>query len=226
MRKLIAFWMFIAALFAMIVPDVSDARTRHITVHTVRQTQSLRHVVNERSQTKYHREEQKRFIHNVRAVQLPNTPIACLVSAVYHEARGEAEQNKVNVARVVLARTHNEKFPETVCGVVHQRTPSVHSRSATICQFSWYCHLSTHPVIDTVAYRKSYVAALKAMKLDQERGSFKALYFNSTGSWDPYRYYLVSQIGHIWYLGECNGRCYVPKGRGRITHSHWRRVTA
>lgn len=52
--------------------------------------------------------------------------IDCLAKAIYHEARGESETGKKAVAMVIINRTNNPKFPNSICQVVHEPR-----------QFSW-----------------------------------------------------------------------------------------
>lgn len=58
--------------------------------------------------------------------------IECLADNIYFEAAYEPEKGKAAVAFVTLNRTKSGFFPETICGVVKQKTIGV-------CQFSWYC---------------------------------------------------------------------------------------
>ena len=51
----------------------------------------------------------------------------CLAEAIYYEARSEDKLGKLLVAEVVLNRTEDERFPNSVCRVVSQAG-----------QFSWY----------------------------------------------------------------------------------------
>tara|TARA_B100000927_G_scaffold290937_1_gene291200 strand:- start:468 stop:941 length:474 start_codon:yes stop_codon:yes gene_type:complete len=66
--------------------------------------------------------------------------VRCLAENIYFEARSESTAGKVAVALVVLNRVKDNRFPNTICGVVKQTKyyPSgridLHS-----CQFSWYC---------------------------------------------------------------------------------------
>lgn len=46
----------------------------------------------------------------------------CLASAVYFEAKGEPLEGQLAVAEVVLNRAASGKYPESVCGVVTQRS--------------------------------------------------------------------------------------------------------
>lgn len=61
------------------------------------------------------------------------TQVDCLAANIYHEARGEPTDGKVAVALVTLNRMQHPKFPKNICGVVKQRT-------ASVCQFSWFCN--------------------------------------------------------------------------------------
>lgn len=46
--------------------------------------------------------------------------IDCLSKVIYHEARGEPLEGKVAVGYVVLNRTQNNQWPDTICSVVTQ----------------------------------------------------------------------------------------------------------
>ncbi len=46
----------------------------------------------------------------------------CLAGTVYFESKGESLQGQLAVARVVLARAASSRFPDTICGVVFQRS--------------------------------------------------------------------------------------------------------
>jgi spore germination cell wall hydrolase CwlJ-like protein len=58
--------------------------------------------------------------------------VNCLAEAVYYESKGEPHRGQLAVAEVVANRVAHRAFPNTFCGVVHQRT-------ARTCQFSWVC---------------------------------------------------------------------------------------
>jgi N-acetylmuramoyl-L-alanine amidase len=62
--------------------------------------------------------------------------VDCLTENIYHEARGEPEKGQLAVALVTMNRVYDERFPDTICGVVKERT---HNQGRTVCQFSWYC---------------------------------------------------------------------------------------
>jgi len=81
----------------------------------------------------------------------------CLTQAVYFEARSEPVEGQLAVAQVVLNRTENSRFPDTICGVVFQNEKMRHR-----CQFSFACDgLSDNPYNPEaweLAKRISYIA--------------------------------------------------------------------
>lgn len=62
----------------------------------------------------------------------PMHQVRCLAQNIYHEARGEPLAGRVAVAEVTLNRVKEDGYPDTICGVVHQR-------SGNQCAFSWVC---------------------------------------------------------------------------------------
>ncbi len=63
------------------------------------------------------------------------TEIRCLALNIYFEARGESNEGQLAVGHVVMNRTADDKFPNTVCEVVKQGGEKYRNR----CQFSWWC---------------------------------------------------------------------------------------
>ena len=57
---------------------------------------------------------------------------ACLSEALYHEARGTADEGLRAVGEVILNRAKDPRFPTTICGVIDQRYNGS-------CQFSYRC---------------------------------------------------------------------------------------
>lgn len=57
--------------------------------------------------------------------------IKCLADTIFYESKGEVGTGKVAVAFVTINRTKNESFPDTICGVVKQKTNKRY-------QYSWY----------------------------------------------------------------------------------------
>lgn len=58
----------------------------------------------------------------------------CLSQALYFEARGETAEGLFAVAEVIMNRVESRRYPNTVCGVIHQGTGEKFR-----CQFTFTC---------------------------------------------------------------------------------------
>jgi spore germination cell wall hydrolase CwlJ-like protein len=47
--------------------------------------------------------------------------VTCLALAIYFEARGESQKGQQAVGNVIINRTKNSRYPNTMCGVVFQK---------------------------------------------------------------------------------------------------------
>ncbi len=80
--------------------------------------------------------------------------VTCLATAIYFEARGEAEKGQIAVAQVVLNRLKNPAYPKTICSVVYQNK-NVRNR----CQFSFACDGIPDRISDPKAWASSLALA-------------------------------------------------------------------
>jgi spore germination cell wall hydrolase CwlJ-like protein len=135
----------------------------------------------------------------------------CLAKNIYYEARGEPFHGKIAVAQVTLNRVDHERFPETVCEVVKQRT---RVGSKIICQFSWTCEPvgKIHYLSD--AWSESLLAAQGVMadNLHIERLN-QALYFHAAHVNPHWGLERLANIGNHIFYSE------VPAGKKSLTHS-------
>ena len=53
--------------------------------------------------------------------------VKCLATAIFHEANAESVKGQIAVANVIMNRVESKDFPNSVCGVISQKS-----------QFSWY----------------------------------------------------------------------------------------
>lgn len=74
---------------------------------------------------------------------------ACLSEALYFEARGESVKGQFAVAEVILNRVDSPRFPDTVCGVIHQGTGRKYQ-----CQFTYTCDGNPEVVHEHKAYER------------------------------------------------------------------------
>ena len=62
--------------------------------------------------------------------------LACLARNVYFESRGEPAAGQYAVAEVTMNRKGAERFPDTICGVVHEKNWDA-TRGRYVGAFSW-----------------------------------------------------------------------------------------
>src|SRR5690242_11401460 len=78
--------------------------------------------------------------------------LMCLALNDHWEARSEVTAGRIAVARVVLNRAMDPRFPSNVCDVIKQtKVAGVSNR----CQFSWYCDEKDNDVADSKEWRDS-----------------------------------------------------------------------
>ncbi|MDB2668549.1 cell wall hydrolase [Alphaproteobacteria bacterium] len=125
----------------------------------------------------------------------------CLAQAIYFEARSEPVKGWEAVADVVINRTHNAKYPSTICGVVFQGEYQRHS-----CQFSFACD----GLSDRARNRRLWKQALDVShrKLIENRERSETAYATHyhadyvTPYWSEKMVRLTKIGRHIFYLDE------------------------
>ena len=126
-----------------------------------------------------------------RAVYAATTrEIECLMSAVFHEARGEPLEGKIAVVEVVLARRDSGRFSANACGVVAQQGQFSFVRGGHVPQLATQ-HRS--------GYRDLVMKVLAGEYRSKAKGS---TYFHAAHVKPSWRHKLkhVSQIGrHLFY---------------------------
>ena len=70
--------------------------------------------------------------------------LECMAQNIYHEARGEPMFAQIAVAKVVMNRVNDPRFPGTVCAVIKQGGEWPHHA----CQFSWWCDGRSDAILD------------------------------------------------------------------------------
>lgn len=139
--------------------------------------------------------------------------VECLATNVYHEARSENLAGKYAVADVVLNRVRDDRYPNTVCGVIYQgehkpswKDPNILVPIRNRCQFSWYCDGRSDEATEIDAYEESRLVAHQIMFSDKYRGLTEGATHYHTTFVDPYWAPTLQQIGtigsHIFYRAE------------------------
>lgn len=127
----------------------------------------------------------------------------CLAANIYHEAGAESYDGKVAVAQVTMNRANSGDFPDTICGVVQQKTKM--STGKTVCQFSWFCMHKAPPKKLTLLWEQCYDIAVAVLNGDarNEKLGDTAMYFHNTQSHPGWGLRRLTKIGgHIFYSGE------------------------
>lgn len=121
----------------------------------------------------------------------------CLALAVYWEGRAEPREGQLAIAHTVLNRVRHGEFPDTICGVVAQRTESGKS-----CQFSWWCDGKQDMPENEEAWETSVKVAHDARDGGAKDPTSGALFFHSTKvnpNWGGKRKRIARIGNHIFY---------------------------
>jgi spore germination cell wall hydrolase CwlJ-like protein len=79
----------------------------------------------------------------------------CLAKAIYFEASRNNTKMQEAVAAVIINRVEDDRYPDTICEVIHQRTKNS-------CQFSWYCTPQKH--IDPQSWANALSVARRSIE--------------------------------------------------------------
>ena len=105
----------------------------------------------------------------------------CLAEALYFEARGETVRGQFAVAEVILNRVDSARYPDTVCGVVHQGTGARYQ-----CQFTYTCDGAAETIHEPRAWAR--VGKVARLMLD---GAPRALTGGAT-------HYHTKHVSPLW----------------------------
>ena len=158
--------------------------------------------------------------------------LMCLAKNIYYEAGLEGREGMLAVAQVTVNRTQNDKFPDTICGVVNQKTEVVKTQQVThtevvrrpfwtpktvkryetvqrrvrVCQFSWVCNPPAPVRYVSDRWQESVEIAMEVMyqgvTLDHAYMA-EALYFHNTHVRPRWGLERLGRIGgHIFYSDD------------------------
>ena len=130
----------------------------------------------------------------------------CLADNIYYEAGVESRLGKVAVARVVMNRVSDPRWPDSPCKVVYQGAKyskaQAHLQRGR-CQFSWLCQGKRPEKPNPRVYREAYEVAVEVLLHNKWQDQFQGLTFYHgdyvNPRW-PYKY--VKRVGrHLFYKG-------------------------
>ena len=96
----------------------------------------------------------------VSSVNAEDYDLEHLAEAIYFEARSEPLACQIIVAQVILNRVHQERYPDTIKEVIHQRNNN------NVCQYSYFCDGKPDRLVDSRAEIVAYQAASFALEQD------------------------------------------------------------
>ena len=131
----------------------------------------------------------------------------CLAQNIYFEARGSNLADRAGVANVVMNRTKDRRYPETICEVVRQgRQDANGNMIRNQCQFSWYCDGKSDVPGNQDLWIDAQMLAWEMIENNKYRGltegatHYHATYVSPNWARDLQ---LVGRIGaHIFYRWE------------------------
>ncbi|MCX8952203.1 cell wall hydrolase [Ruegeria sp. NA] len=121
----------------------------------------------------------------------------CLSEALYFEARGESVRGQFAVAEVILNRVKSSRFPDSLCGVIHQGTGKKYQ-----CQFTYTCDGRKEVIHEKKAYERVAKVARAAIDGVADELTEGATHYHTTSvrpSWSRV-YKQTAKIGvHVFY---------------------------
>lgn len=121
--------------------------------------------------------------------------VQCMTEAIYFESQGASYESKCAVAQSIMNRVGHDSFPNSVCGVVYQKT-------ASICQYSWACNKKRR-----IKNQKEYKEALEIARdavskkvVHTKVYKKKAIFFHSRRTNPRWKYNRVyADADHVFY---------------------------
>lgn len=126
--------------------------------------------------------------------------LTCLAENVFHEARGESMAGQRAVAEVTLNRVASDRYPDSVCAVVHEKRWDPR-RERWVGAFSW-TELDALATPQGVAWQRAAAAAQAVYDDEHEPQVGGALHYHATRilpDWAEGRAPLVTIGAHAFY---------------------------
>lgn len=132
--------------------------------------------------------------------------LECMADNIYYEAGIESRLGKVAVARVVMNRVNDPRWPDTPCKVVYEGAKyskaEAHLQRGR-CQFSWLCQGKRPEKPNPQVYREAYEVAIEVLLHNKWQDRFQDITFYHGDYVNPgWRYQYVKRVGrHLFYKG-------------------------
>ncbi len=126
--------------------------------------------------------------------------LGCLARNVFHEARGEPSAGQYAVAEVTLNRVDSRRFPNTVCGVVHEKRWD-RKRRRYVGAFSW-TELDVASSPKGIAWERAVAAAVGVYDNEREPLVQRALFYHAVDihpGWADSKQQITTIGRHVFY---------------------------
>lgn len=142
-------------------------------------------------------------------LRLEVNEIMCLAENVYHEARGESLVGQYAVAYVTLNRRDDPRWPDSLCGVVHEAYS--HTSGKIVAAFSWTRQDVGRPDTDSNAWEQAFRVAFKAVQAGVPTQWHGVTYYHATSVSEKIqkhfsdRYERFETVGsHVFYTAPAD----------------------
>ena len=130
--------------------------------------------------------------------------LECIADNIYYEANSESRMGKIAIARVIMNRVNDPRFPDDPCAVVYDGAKYTKEKAHLQrgkCQFSWLCQgkkpqrpklqdwLEALEIAVDVYVENKYTEIVP-----------KSLFFHNAGASPKWKYRFDKKIGnHLFY---------------------------
>ena len=114
------------------------------------------------------------------SIRPANNELGCMALNIYHESKNQSKLGMIAVARVVVNRMNDKRFPDNVCDVIYEgpskqswKDPNKMVMVRNRCQFSWYCDGKSDEIPNkdnNIAWRLAQDVAVEVLVLDKYVG--------------------------------------------------------
>ena len=133
----------------------------------------------------------------------------CLAKNMYYEARNQGLAGQFAVSLVVMNRVKDDRYPNTICGVVEQgptreswKKNGVFYPIRNRCQFSWYCDGLSDTPTEKDAWDNAIMVANGVYHSNFEDFVEGATHYHAyyvAPEWASAKTYIVRIEDHIFY---------------------------
>ena len=150
------------------------------------------------------------------AAKVHPSDIECMARNIYFEAGNQSKAGMIAVARVVMNRVQDRRFPDNVCDVIYEgpmreswktaQDPNIKEEDRIYypqrdrCQFSWYCDGKADDIVsreNNIAWRQAQDIAFLVLNFNKYNGIVDGATHYHADYVDPSWNKTITLITHI-----------------------------